>query len=262
MGLSEYRDQTCDQYTATTLKATRQLNNLHKLTRGPKNEVRKSLNKLKSQATTPVSELVRKLDVLKSGMKSKVPDFKNNKKDLLDMAKACTPFADLMNGKGSLTDATKSVVDATNNMVADVITGAADTLMSNVEEYTSGAAMAGMDSLFSELKIPQVLGTLDPLINCLDNMCPGSRTSAIVDELNDIQEEMGFDDEGAFDSAKMMQDVGMPADKTENLNSIDDMLINTVKEVQDDAASEVSDLFTSIKKAKKAPYVGKISSYF
>ena len=174
MALTDFKDQMCDQYTTSTIYAVSQLNNLHKITRGPYNNLRNSLYDLKSKPTTAAWLLNRKLGVLGGQMQSAVPDL-SDVSTLKSMAAACTPFGDLMNGKGSLTDAIGSVVNATGNLMQNVITDASTTLMSGVEEYVSGAAMSVLDALFGNLKIPDILGDLDPLLNCIGNMCPGAR---------------------------------------------------------------------------------------
>jgi len=262
MAITDFKNQMCNKYTTNTLRASRQLNNLHKLTRGPYNALRNTLFDLKSKPTTSAFILQQKLNVLSGEMQSQVPDLLSNKSDLARMAEACTPFKNLIDGKGSLTDAIGSVVDATNNLIQNVVLDAANTLMSNVEEYASGAAMSALDAMFGNIKIPDILGNLDPLLNCLDNMCPGHRTSQIIDQVNQIQSDMGFTDEGKFDAAKIMQEVGMPSDKQANLNSIGSIITDTTAKAQESASNQVSSLFSSIKKAKKSSVANKISSFF
>jgi len=262
MGLIDLKDKMCDEYTEKTTRLSNQLSNIHKMTRGPYNELRNSLYDLKSKATTPINLLNSKLNSLESSMKAQVPDLLNNRQDLEVLMRKCTPFGDLMNGRGSLTDAIKSVVGATSDMLLGVVDDAADSLMKNVEEYASGKAMAALDTLFGEVKIPDVLGGLDPLINCLDGMCPGSRTSGIVDKINNIQNEIGFDDEGKFDSAAIMNKVGMPSDKQTNLTSINSLISKTASDAQSSASNQVNTLFKTIKKEAKAPFKGKLSSFF
>lgn len=262
MALTDFKNQMCDKYTTNTLRVSNQLNNLHKLTRGPFNELRNNLYELKSKPTTAVALLNSKLGTLSNQMKSQVPDLNNNIDDVKRMAAACTPFKNLMSGKGSLTDAIKSVVGATDDMVSGILTDAVNNLMNNVSEYTSGKAMSLLDDMFSNIKIPDILGNLDPLINCLDNMCPGSRTSSIVDEINQIQSDMGFTDEGKFDSAKIMRDVGMPSDKTTNLTNINSLISTTAAETKTSASNQVSTLFSRVKAQEKSPFIKKMSSFF
>jgi len=260
-GLTDFKDQACDKYTDQTNRAKNQLKRLHQKTRGPLNEVKNKLNNLKSKATTPIDELTDKLKKLNKDMMDKVPDLSNND-DLNALKKLCGKLNDLLDGSGSLDDAIKDVTDATQNLITNVLNDSADSLMKNVEEYAAGQAMNVLDELFGEAKIPNILGTLDPLLQCLNDMCPGSSTNEIVDELNTMQNEMGFTDDGNFDSGLIMDQVGMSNDKKTNLTSIDSVITQTKSDASTSVSKQVENLFNSEKKAKKNSVIGKISGYF
>jgi len=261
-GLNGFKKEMCDKYTTSAEQAYNQLSRLNSATRGPMNEIKRNLNKLKSKATTPVNKLRSKLGDVASLTAKAIPDF-SDENTLNSFIKKCTPLGDLMNGTGSLTDAIEAVKKSTQNLVDDMIFKIAmPSIMFDVPEFDIGFDMNGLDKLFVSFKIPDILGGLDGLIDCIEKLCPGVETQKVIRATNELQNTMGFTDNGLFDSQALMTNVGMPPDKIANLTTTDGALKAMGVSTQALSQKSVTDLFKREAAKKKLPFVGKISKYF
>jgi len=260
-GLEGLRQEMCSKYQGETDTIYKQLRSIHTRIRGPINKLRQILEQLKLAVTTPIDELTNAIDEMGDQFDDIVPDF-SDITELDKLIAACTPFGRLFDGQGNLQDAIDAVSDATLGLASDLINDATDTIMKNIEEYISAKAIDALDKMFKEFRIPKVIIEIDELINCISNMCPGDNTQSIIDKINNIQKEMYFTDTGTFDSARLMVEVGLSADKSYNVNlaksSLDTFENNAISEASD----RVTNVFESVEAIKKAPYIGKISSYF
>ena len=260
-GLTDFVDKSCETYSDNAWNAYDQMRNLENTTRGPYNDASRRARKLLGGVPSPPGMVDSALSDLKNDVNSKVPDL-SDADTLNEILKRCTPLKNLMDGAGSLNDALDYMGDMVSDLAGDAFDAAISGIMSAIPEFNASLDMLGCDDFFKNMKVPEFLGVLDGLLDCISNMCPGPSTDYLLDKALNLQDEMFFTDDGTFDRDRMLADVGVSPAQTANLTKLQDSMATIRADAITDIEGQVTTLFDNVKKAKKNKYLGKISSYF
>jgi len=260
-GVQEFVNKSCDTYSGYSYDAYKKLRGLGNITRGPYNEAARGLRKIKGGIPSPPGLVNSALGNLESDLNSQIPDL-SDPAQIADIIAKCTPLGNLLNGLGSLTDATDYMTDMVSDIAGDIFGNAIGGIMSGISEFLSGLNILNVQNLFDSLGLDKVLGGLDGLLDCISNMCPGPGTEDLIWAVQELQDEMLFTDDGKFDTAALLNNVGIGGIQAANVTDIEASMTTMTNTAKDKMEGQVKTLFNNVKQAQKSKYIGKISSYF
>jgi len=258
-GLTGFIEKSCISYTDLTKNAYDQMRELENLTRGPFKDADRAARDILGSIPTPDNIIDSALGDLTNAVGDAIPDL-SDVGTLIDILNRCTPLKNLFNGTGSLLDAVDYMSDMVSDIVGDVFDSALSTIMSAIPEFNVGLDSLGVGDFFDDLKVPDFLGVLDGLLNCISDMCPGQSTDDILSDVIKLQDDMFFTDIGSFDTEAMLTSVGVSTAQFDNVLKLQDSMGVIRNNAVTTVTNQVTDLFNVVETARSVNLVETIQN--
>lgn len=169
--------------------------------------------------------------------------------DMEDLINACTQFKvnfDLGSPRGIAEDFANKAANALGTAI-----GSAFDILTGLPEFAISELLNGIEDILSQIQIPDLLGLLDGILECLDQVC-GSDVSSEVDQIDDLLNGMSLDDSGLLDKSTIFSDSGISQDKIDDLTTIGDQIVSAKDDAADALQTSKDILKGNTKAIKKA----------
>ena len=255
------RGTTCQDLEAQLDEKIAVLEQAKEAMNAPTKLLNKELGKLIGGPASSAGDILAAKDTIQGGVDDNTPAIPNTD-EIENMLKDCGLLSDnILSGKTSPAAAVGDFVKKAGDAVEDAI-GKALEAISNLLEAPAATIINAINDILDKIKVPDVLGALDGILNCLDAMC-GSDVSGKVDYVNTLASDMKIDDNGALDVDTLFSEAGIDQGQADNIKEIGTKIADAKSSAQEQAASSGEALGGGIKElVKPPPAAQKVISFF
>lgn len=227
----------------------------------PTKLLNKELGKLIGEPASSAQDLSDATNAIQSGVDENTPTIPDTS-EMEDILQSCGIIEDnILSGKTSPAAAVGAFVSEAANAINRGVNDALDTI-SDLLEAPASFLVNAINDILKNIKIPDILSSLDGILDCLDSTCGGD-VSGKVDYVNNLMSDMKLNDSGLIDTDTIFTEAGISQDQMNNIGDVTTK-ITDAKLAADEQALAASDaLGGGIKDIMKPPPVAqKVISFF